>query len=69
MISAALIDELNDAVAHGTVGQRAKILHRVTELFVGAPAGYSDDQIELFDDVLMRVAATIELSARAPAAR
>ena len=49
MISAALIDELNDAVAHGTVGQRAKILHRVTELFVGASAGYSDDQIEIYE--------------------
>ena len=65
MISAALIDELNDAVAHGTVGQRAKILHRITELFVVASAGYSDEQIELFDNVLLRVAATIELSARA----
>jgi uncharacterized membrane protein len=32
---------------------------------VVASAGYSDEQIELFDDVLMRVAATIELSARA----
>lgn len=69
MISAALIDELNDAVAHGTVGQRAKILHRITELFVVASAGYSDEQIELFDDVLMRVAATIELSARAVLAK
>jgi uncharacterized protein (DUF2336 family) len=69
MISAALIDELNDAVAHGTVGQRAKILHRITELFVVASAGYSDEQIDLFDDVLMRVAATIELSARAVLAK
>jgi uncharacterized membrane protein len=65
MDSAALIAELNDAVAHGTVDQRAKILHRITKLFVVASAGYSDEQIELFDDVLMRVAATIELSARA----
>src|SRR5664280_911409 len=65
MDSAALIAELNDAVAHGTVDQRTKILHRITKLFVVASAGYSDEQIELFDDVLMRVAATIVLSARA----
>lgn len=69
MISAALIEELNDAVAHGTIGQRAKILQRVTDLFVGASAGYSDAQIDLFDDVLMQVAATIEQSARVALAK
>jgi uncharacterized protein (DUF2336 family) len=69
MDSAALIAELNDAVAHGTVDQRAKILYRITELFVVASTNYSDDQIELFDDVLMRVAVTIELSARAVLAK
>ena len=69
MIIAALIDELNGAVAHGTVGQRAKIVHRITELFAAGAADYSDDQIGLFDDVLMRVAATIELSARAALAK
>ena len=51
MIIAALIDELNGAVAHGTVGQRAKIVHRITELFAAGAADYSDDQIGLFDDV------------------
>ena len=69
MISAALIEELNDAVAHGTIGQRAKILHRITELFVDAAAGYSDRQVELFDDVLMQMAATIEQSARVALAK
>ena len=69
MIIAALIDELNGAVAHGTVGQRAKIVHRITELFAAGAADYSDEQIGLFDDVLMRVVATIEMSARAALAK
>jgi uncharacterized protein (DUF2336 family) len=62
--SAALIEELNDAVVHGTVGERAQILHRITELFVAKSAAYSDDQVELFDDILVRIAAVIELQAR-----
>jgi len=67
--SAALIDDLNDAMVRGTVGQRAEILHRITDLFTRAARDYSDDQIGLFDDVLMRIAATIELSARASLAK
>ncbi len=57
MDTAALIDELNEAVALGTVGQRAKIIHRITDLFAVASADYSDAQIELFDDVLTHIAA------------
>ena len=69
MDTAALIDELNDAVAQGTVGQRAKIIHRITDLFTAASTDYSDEHIALFDDVLMRIAETIEISARATLAR
>ncbi len=65
MDSAALIDELNEAVVHGTVGARAQIVHRITDLFVARSADYSDDQVALFDDVLVRIASAIEVSARA----
>lgn len=69
MDTAALIDELNEAVALGTFDRRAKILHRIIELFVVASGQYSDEQIALFDDVLMRIAQSIELSARATLAK
>lgn len=69
MDTAALIDELNEAVAQGTVGQRAKIIHRITDLFTVSSADYSDEQIGLFDDVLTRIAETIEVSARAVLAK
>jgi len=62
--SAALIEELNEAVARGTVGERARVLHRITDLFVARSADYSDSQIELFDDILVRMSAAIESSAR-----
>ncbi|MGH6727976.1 MAG: DUF2336 domain-containing protein [Pseudolabrys sp.] len=64
MESAALIEELNEAVMRGTVGERARVLHRITDLFVARSADYSDSQIELFDDILIRMAAAIESSAR-----
>jgi len=60
----ALIEELNDAVAHGTAERRAEILHHITDVFVAGSADYSTNQIELFDDVFVRIAAIIELSAR-----
>jgi uncharacterized protein (DUF2336 family) len=69
MDTAALIDELNEAVALGTVGQRAKIIYRITDLFTVGSADYSDAQIALFDDVLTHVAESIELSARAALAK
>jgi uncharacterized protein (DUF2336 family) len=65
MNSPALIEELNNAVIHGTAERRAELLRRITDLFVFGSADYSDDQIELFDDVFVSIAATIELSARA----
>ena len=61
----ALIDELDDAIASGTAERRAEILHSITDVFVAGSAGYSDIQIELFDDVFVRIAASIELTARA----
>jgi uncharacterized protein (DUF2336 family) len=69
MDTATLIDELNEAVALGTFDRRAKILQRITELFAAASAHYSEAQIALFDDVLMRIAESIELSARAALAK
>ena len=61
---AALIEELDDAVAHGTAVRRAEILRSITEVFVVGSAGYSDIQIELFDDIFVRIAKSLEMSAR-----
>ncbi len=60
-----LLKELDHAVAHGTIEQRTQILHRITDVFVAGSESYSANQVELFDDVFVRIAAMIESSARA----
>jgi uncharacterized protein (DUF2336 family) len=65
MIFPAFIQELDTAVARGSQARRAAILGRITDIFETGSLNYSADQIELFDDVFMRIAVDIELSARA----
>lgn len=65
----SLIDELNDVVATGTDQQRLRILERVADLFAAGSRGYSSEQIALFDDVLRKLSADIEVKARARLAR
>jgi uncharacterized protein (DUF2336 family) len=61
----SLIDELNDVVAVGDERQRARILERVADLFAAGSRGYSSEQISLFDDVLRKLVADIQVKARA----
>ena len=63
--SLLIIDELIRVVESGRVKDRARVLQRVADLFVAGSRSYSQLQIELFDDVLQRLAAEIEVKARA----
>ena len=63
------VDELLGAVETGDLKQRLRVLQRVTDLFVAGSRSYSSYQIALFDDVLQRLAADIEVQARARLAR
>jgi uncharacterized protein (DUF2336 family) len=60
-----LLSEVEDAMASGSATRRGKIVRHVTDLFVVGSAQCSDREIELFDDVLIRLAVEIEVSARA----
>jgi uncharacterized protein (DUF2336 family) len=60
-----LIDELESLIANREIGRRAEVLRRVTDLFGSTSAQFSDDQIALFDDVMLRLAREIDSSARA----
>jgi uncharacterized protein (DUF2336 family) len=62
--SLSLLDELETTLAHGTVARRVETLRRVTDLFLNDAAGYSDDQIEVFDDVYDCLIQSIEASAK-----
>jgi uncharacterized protein (DUF2336 family) len=59
------IREIENTVANGSIGRRAEILRRVTDLFVDGATRLSDEEVALFDDVIMRLAVEIEISARA----
>jgi uncharacterized protein (DUF2336 family) len=67
--TASLLVEIERAIASGTIQQRLKALQYVTDLFLAGSGRHSEDQIAVFDDVLLRLAAVIEVEARARLAR
>src|SRR5271169_3746148 len=64
-----LIDEIEAALNSGTNSRRIEMLTRITDLFVGSASRYSDEQIGVFDDVMVRLVSTIETPARAKLAQ
>jgi uncharacterized protein (DUF2336 family) len=63
--SPSLIDEIEDALSAKSEDQRAAALWRITDLFIAGADTYAEDHVTLFDDVIQRLAATIEKNARA----
>jgi Uncharacterised protein conserved in bacteria (DUF2336) len=61
----SLIDQLERALAAGTNAQRITMLSRVTDLFVEGAGRYTPGQINLFDEVILKLVAAIEAKARA----
>jgi uncharacterized protein (DUF2336 family) len=64
MESQSLIDELIGTSADVDLGKRAGILARLTNLFISGRAAYDEQQIALFDDVLIRLSEQVEIVAR-----
>jgi uncharacterized protein (DUF2336 family) len=60
-----LIDQLEDVLASKDVSRRADILRKVTDLFVLGSGHFSEDQVELFDNVMGKLLENIERVARA----
>jgi uncharacterized protein (DUF2336 family) len=60
-----LIEQLEQAFTHSDMRQRAETLRRVTDLFVFNARRFTDEQIELFDEVMGRLVQEIDVSARA----
>lgn len=69
MAVSTFLEDIESAIASGTVTQRLRALKRVTELFAAGSARYSIDQIAVFDEVLLRLADLVETDARARLAR
>ena len=61
----SLIAEIENAIASGSSNKRVETLRRVTDLFMVSADDYSDEQVDVFGDVISRLADKIELKARA----
>jgi uncharacterized protein (DUF2336 family) len=60
-----LIHELDSSISHSTDERRSAMLRHLTDLFLVGSDQYSEDEIDLIDDVFVRLVATIEHSSRA----
>lgn len=60
-----LLDELETALASGDNSRRIQMLSRIADLFVSGAPHFSEAQIGVFDDVMVRLVNTIEAKARA----
>ena len=60
-----LIDQLEGVLASTDVSRRAEILRRITDVFVVGSGKFSEDQVELFDDVMGKRLENVERAARA----
>ncbi len=65
MSARTLIAEVEGAFASGSAERQVDILRRVTDLFLSGANSYSDQQVDLFDSVISRLADKIETKARA----
>jgi uncharacterized protein (DUF2336 family) len=63
--TASLIEDLESAMASGSVERRAEMMRRVTDLFVNSAGHLSDDHIRLFGDVITHLMRHIERRALA----
>jgi uncharacterized protein (DUF2336 family) len=60
----AFIKEIDSAIASASASRCGEMLHKVTDLFVSGLDEFTSDDVSIFDDVIVRLAAEIELSAR-----
>jgi uncharacterized protein (DUF2336 family) len=64
-----LLDELETALASGSDTRRVEMLSRIADLFINSAPHYSEEQVALFDDVMMRLLDTTDAKARAELAQ
>jgi uncharacterized protein (DUF2336 family) len=64
-LHSSLIAELEDAVHGSAPDKRVSTLQRVTELFLNGAKHFNDEQINVFDDVLLHLIKRVETKALA----
>jgi uncharacterized protein (DUF2336 family) len=61
----SLISEIEEVVQHGSREKRVATLQRITALFLDGASRYSEEHVDLFDDVFVLLIEEIESKARA----
>ena len=61
----SFIKEIETAIAQGSTERRTSLLRSITDLFLQRIESYSHQQIDLFDDVIVKLCEHIEVEARA----
>lgn len=59
-----IIDELEQAMGRGPSDRQAETLRKVTELFLADAARYTETQVSLFDNVILRLSQAMETAVR-----
>ena len=59
----SVVDELEVALKSGTPGKRTEVLRQVTSLFANGVENFSEQQVSLFDDVMIHLISHIEREA------
>jgi uncharacterized protein (DUF2336 family) len=65
----AVIGELENAIGRASKQRCNEILMHITDLFVAGSDRFSDEEIDLFDDAMSRLALTVDVPARSMLAR
>ena len=59
-----IIDELEQAIGRSPSDRQAETLRKMTELFLADAARYTETQVSLFDNVIMRLSQAMETAVR-----
>jgi len=59
------LKEVDGSISNASPGRRADMLRKITDLFINGCDEFTGEDISVFDDVIIRLAAEIEQSARA----
>lgn len=64
MSFSSFVNEVEDAIASKDPARRIETLRRLTDLFVAQEAHFTEGHVELFDEVILRLARDLEQRAR-----
>lgn len=65
ILSSSIMGELDAALKSGNEARRSDMLARFADIFVADASRYSEEQVRLFDDIMLRLVETVGPSARA----